>query len=108
MSVQHYRELIVWQRAMSLAKACYQATKQFPKCELFGLTSQICRAAASVPANIAEGHSRAHTKESLNHLSITRGSLAELETHLILSQEVGLLAEADLDCCMRLADEVSR
>jgi four helix bundle protein len=108
MSVQSYRELIVWQKAMSLAKLCYLVTKSFPRDELFGLTSQIRRAAASIPANIAEGHCRAHTKEFLNFLSIARGSLAELETHLILSNEVDLLKRDDLDRCSSLADEIGR
>jgi four helix bundle protein len=108
MSVQHYRELIVWQKAMALAKLCYQATRKFPKEELFGMTSQIRRAAASIPANIAEGNGRANTKEYLHHLSIARGSLAETETHLILSRDVELLPEADLQKCLALADEISR
>jgi four helix bundle protein len=108
MSVQHYRELIVWQKAMNLAKLCYQVTKKFPKEELFGMTSQIRRAAASIPANIAEGNGRANTKEYLHHLSIARGSLAETETQLILSRDVELLPEADLQKCLTLADEISR
>jgi four helix bundle protein len=108
MSVQNYRELIVWQKAMSLARLCYQVTKQFPREELFGMTSQIRRAAASIPANIAEGSYRAHTREYLNHLSIAKGSLAEVETHLILSREVDLLSETDLQKCLALADEIGR
>src|SRR5215471_19054840 len=93
MSVQHYRQLIVWQKAMEVAEKCYQATRSFPKEEMFGMTSQIRRAATSVAANIAEGQGRHHTKEFLNHLSIARGSLLELETLLLLSQHVGLMAE---------------
>jgi four helix bundle protein len=93
---------------MALAKLCYQLTKAFPKSELFGMTSQIRRSAASIPANIAEGNARAHTKEYLNHLSIARGSLAELETHLILCHEVELLKQDDLNKCLSLADEISR
>ena len=108
MTAQYYRELIVWQRAMELAKLCYRITKTYPKDELFGMTSQIRRSAASIPANIAEGNARAHTKEYLNHLSIARGSLAELETHLILSHEVELLKKDDLEKCLSLADEISR
>src|SRR5580700_116356 len=96
MAVQSYRELEVWQVAMSLAEECYKVTKGFPKDELFGMTSQIRRAAASIPANIAEGQGREHTKEFMNHLSIARGSLKELETHLILSQRVGLLEPSAL------------
>jgi four helix bundle protein len=108
MSVTHYRELIVWQKSMKLAKLCYLITKSFPKEELFGLTSQIRRSAASIPANIAEGNGRAHTKEYLNHLSIARGSVAELETHLILSNEVTVLKEPQLHECLSLSDEVNR
>ncbi|MGA2617910.1 MAG: four helix bundle protein [Thermoguttaceae bacterium] len=108
MAVQHYRELEVWQLAMDLASACYEATKKFPKDELFGMTSQIRRAAASIPANIAEGQGRQHTKEFLNFLSTARGSLMELETHLILCQRVGLLVQADLEKLLNLSDRISR
>ena len=79
------QELEVWQKSMDLAVACYEATRSFPKEELFGLTSQIRRASSSMPANIAEGQGRQSTKEFLNFLSIARGSLKEVETHLILS-----------------------
>jgi four helix bundle protein len=108
MSVQNYRELIVWQKAMGLAKLCYQVTKRFPREEMFGLTSQIRGAAGSIPANIAEGQGRAHTKEYLNYLSIAKRSLAEVETHLILSRDVELLLEADLQKCLTLAEEIGR
>jgi four helix bundle protein len=108
MSVRHYGELIVWQKAMGLAKLCYPVTKSFPKSELFGMTSQIRRAATSIPANIAEGHARAHTKEYLHQLSVAKGSLAELETLLILSGDVELLRKDDLHRCLPLADEISR
>ena len=108
MSVQHYRELKVWQAAMDLAEQCYRGTKTFPRDELFGMISQIRRAAASVPANIAEGQGRYHTKEFLHHLSIARGSLMELETHLLLSNQVGLLAKPDLDKLLALADQIGR
>ncbi len=108
MGVQSFRELEVWQVAMTLAEECYKVTKPFPKDEVFGMTSQIRRAAASIPANIAEGQGREHTKEFLNHLSIARGSLKELETHLLLSQRVGLLKEADLQPLMSLCERVSQ
>ncbi|MSR56076.1 MAG: four helix bundle protein [Planctomycetaceae bacterium] len=108
MKAQHYRELIVWQKSMILAKRCYQLTKMFPKSELFGMTSQIRRSASSIPANIAEGNARAHTKEYLNYLSVAQGSLAELETHLILSHDVDLLKKDDLEKCLSLSDEISR
>ena len=108
MSVRNYRELKVWQAAMDMAERCYLATKGFPKDELFGMTSQIRRSAASIPANIAEGQGREHTKEFLNHLSIARGSLMELETHLILSQRVGLLEVAELEKLLAVSDRISR
>lgn len=108
MTIQSYRELKVWQKGMDLAVSCYEATKTYPRSELYGLTSQIRRAATSVPANIAEGQARQHTKEFLNFLSIARGSLKELETHLILSERVGLLPDAKLQEFLRQTEEVSR
>jgi four helix bundle protein len=108
MPVQHYRELEVWQLAMNLTELCYTATRSYPKEELFGMTSQIRRAAAAIPANIAEGQGREHTKEFLNCLSIARGSLMELETHLLLSERVGLLAQEKLDPLLALTDRISR
>ena len=108
MALQNYQDLEVWQKAMTLAEQCYLVTKVFPREELFGMTSQIRRAAVSIPANIAEGQGRQHTKEFLNHLSIARGSLKELETHLILSQRVGLLKQQNTEPLLRLADEISR
>ena len=108
MTVRHYRDLRVWQLAMDLAEQCYLATKGFPMEERFGLTSQIRRAAASIPANIAEGQGRQHTREFLNYLSIARGSLMELETHLLLSQRVGLLVQTTLNPLLMMSDEIGR
>ena len=108
MAVQHYRDLKVWQAGMDLAAACYQATRAFPKEELFGMTCQIRRAAASVPANIAEGQGRQHTKEFLHHLSIARGSLMEVETHLLLCQRVGLLTPDALAPLLEISDQIGR
>ncbi len=108
MTVQSYQELEVWKVAMDLATECYRVTKAFPRDKLFGMTGQIRRSAASIPANIAEGQGREHTKEFLSHLSIARGSLKELETHLLLSQRVGLLKEADLPPLMTLCDRISQ
>ncbi len=102
-----YRDLEVWQLAIELAKLCYEKTHQFPKEEAFGLTSQIRRAASSVPANIAEGYARRHRKQYLRHLSIARGVLMRLESHLQLSQQVGMLAESDLNKLLGLSFQVS-
>ena len=80
--MKNFKELRVWQRAMDLVEQVYELTRDFPKQETYGLTSQIRRAAVSVPSNIAEGHTREHLKEYLHHLSMAQASLAELETQL--------------------------
>src|SRR6516165_3063642 len=108
MGIQSYRELEVWKLSMDLAAECFRTTKSFPKEEVFAMTSQIRRAASSIPANIAEGQGREHTKEFLHYLSLARGSLTELETHLILSQRVGLLPPTDLETLLALSDRISR
>src|SRR6185369_1259769 len=92
-----YRELLVWKRAMHLAEHAYRLAKLLPKSEEYRITSQLLRAAVSVPANIAEGRARAGRKEFLNFLSIASGSLAETETLLILTVRTGLLPEAEVD-----------
>jgi four helix bundle protein len=84
---------------MALAVSCYRLTRQFPRDELFGLTSQIRRAAGSVPANIAEGHGRENTGSFVQHLRISQGSLKELETHLLLvllAKRVGILSAIEM------------
>lgn len=108
MEVRNYRDLAVWQKTMDLAEECYRLTRDFPREEVSGLTSQIRRSAGAIPANIAEGHGRQHTREFLNFLSIARGSLMELETHLLLSQRVGLLPQGCLDVLLTVTDDVSR
>ena len=108
MGIQSYKELEVWGLAMDLAEECYQVTKGYPKEELFGMTSQIRRAAASIPANIAEGQGREHTKEFLHHLSVARGSLMERETHRMLSQRVGLLDQAKATPLLAQTERISR
>jgi len=82
MKIMSFRDLRVWQLAMDLVELVYRLTRSFPKNEIYGLASQIQRAAVSVPSNIAEGHTREHTKEYLHHLSMSQASLAELETQL--------------------------
>jgi four helix bundle protein len=84
--VNSYQDLRVWQDAIALAEACYLLTKGFPREEMFGLTSQIRRAATSIAANIAEGYGRENTGSFIQFLRISQGSLKELETHLIISQ----------------------
>jgi len=89
--VKSYQDLVVWQKAMTLAEATYQSTRSFPREELYGLTSQMRRAAVSVPSNIAEGQGRNSTREFLHHLSIALGSLLELETQVLLAARLALL-----------------
>ena len=95
--IQSYRDLRVWQDGMALAVACYRLTQQFPKEELYGITSQIRRSASSVPANIAEGNGRENTGEYIQFLRIAQGSLKELETHLLLSARVGFATPSVVD-----------
>jgi four helix bundle protein len=89
--IRSYKDLVVWQQAVELVVACYSATKIFPSSEVYGLVSQIRRCAASIPANIAEGHGRENTGSFVQFLRIAQGSLKELETHLIVAQRVGYL-----------------
>ena len=108
MAITHYRDLEVWQLAMALAQECYEVTRRFPKEEAFGLTSQIRRAAVSIPANIAEGQGTYHTKQFLHQLGVARGSLFELETHLQLSDRTGLLDSDTTLALLLKTDRISR
>lgn len=108
MTVQSYRDLIVWQKSMDLVVQVYQVSKLFPKDELFGLTSQIRRAAISVPSNIAEGYGRLHRKEYLNHLSIARGSLLEAETQLQIAVRLEYLTREQAMPAWSIMQEVGR
>src|SRR5207245_1271791 len=89
--VQSYRDLIVWQKALDMAEAIYVATRSFPKEEIYGLTSQMRRAAVSVASNIAEGHARQSRGEYMQFLGIARGSLAELNTQVMLACRLQML-----------------
>ncbi len=90
-----FKRLIVWQKAYVLVRMIYSHSQKFPSTELYGLTSQIRRAAVSVLANIAEGSERQHKREFLRFLSIARGSLAEVETYLMLARDLGYLSEEE-------------
>ena len=107
-SINSYRDLRVWQEAMTLAEACYRLTGQFPRDELFGLTSQIRRAAASIPANIAEGHGRESTGSFVQSLRVSQGSLKEQETHLLLAGRVGFLASTDLEITLGRCESLGK
>jgi len=103
-----YRDLVLWQKAMELAAEVHRTTLKLPRHELFGMVSQVRRAAVSVPSNIAEGSGRRTTREFIAFLHIARGSLSELRTQLILAERILYLSEADLCCAYRLSDEVGR
>jgi len=106
--VRSHRDLLVWQRAMDVAVLTYELTRQYPHEELFGLTSQSRRAAASVAANIAEGYGRATRQAYLNFLRIARGSLKELETHVALAERVGLATPPRTKALLDQTDELGR
>jgi four helix bundle protein len=106
--IKSYRDLVVWQQAMALAAACYKTTKTFPASETYGMTSQIRRAAASVPANIAEGNGRENTGSYIHSLRIAQGSLKELETHVLLPETVELMKKVDSDQLLEACDAVGR
>lgn len=106
--VRHYRDLLVWQKSLVLVERVYGASRGWPRDERFGLISQIRREAVSVPSSIAEGCSRGSTAKFLYLLSASRGSLAEVETQLILAERLGYLDPVDLHRLLRSADEISR
>jgi four helix bundle protein len=103
-----YRDLAVWQLGMQITEDVYTLTKLFPSDERFGLTSQLRRAASSVPANIAEGHSRSSTKDFLRHLSIAVGSLAEVTTFLELSERLEYVETKEVQPLLKLSQEERR
>jgi len=103
--VNNYRDLVVWQQGIQLVKLIYKITSTFPKEEIYGLTSQMRRCAVSIPSNIAEGHARDSLKEYIQFLSIAVGSLAELQTQLILSRELELGTKLSIVEAEKLADK---
>ena len=108
MAPRSYRELIVWQRAMDLAERVYACTRQFPREEMYGLTSQVRRSVVSIPSNIAEGQGRGTAAEFRQFLRISRGSLQEVETQLLLAERFGYVSPDDARDLRAMADEVSR
>jgi four helix bundle protein len=108
MSVRSYRDLTVWQAGVALVEAVYSLTQEFPKSEVFGLSSQMQRAAISIPSNIAEGHARVSRKEFLHFLSISLGSLAELETQLFLAQRLKYVTQEELAATLLKTEELGR
>jgi len=106
--VHYYEELKVWQKSVNFVTEVYKYTASFPKEEAYGLTSQIRRAAVSIPSNIAEGSSRETTRDFLRFLSISNGSLAELQTQFIIAKNLGFISLENLAILKESADEVGR
>lgn len=106
--IRSYRDLEVWQMAMDLSVVCYRLTASFPREEQFGLTSQIRRSAASIPANIAEGNGRESTKDYIRFLRMSQGSLKELETHLILAERISMLDGQNCGPTLEMCDRIGR
>ena len=108
MVIRNYTDLIAWRRAMMLAASVYRVSANMPREEQYGLTSQMRRAAVSIPSNIAEGQGRRTDGEFLNQLSVAHGSIRELETHLLLCARLGLLEKSVLQPVLEEAAEVGR
>ena len=107
-SFQSYKDLVVWQEAMNLAETSYRLTLKLPREEMYGLSSQIRRSAASVPANIAEGYGRDNLRSYVQHLKIAQGSLKELETHVMLVERVSLISKDVLQPILEKSEMVGK
>ena len=106
--IRCYRDLVVWQRAIEVAEASYGLARGLPSGERFGLAQQIRKAGTSIPANIAEGHGREHRGDYLRFLSIAKGSLMELETHVLLAERLGYVGPEATSPLLSKTAEVSR
>ena len=108
MPLRSYRDLVVWQRSMELVEELSRICARLPRYETFGIAGQIRRAAASIPANIAEGYGREYRADSVKHLSIAQGSLAETETLLTLCEEIGWFPTSETYALRALLMEVGK
>ena len=106
--IHSFRDLVVWQKSVVLVTEIYRLSKKFPKEEVFGLTSQIRRAAVSIPSNIAEGRGKSSKGEFQQFLHHSMGSLAEVETQVIIAQNLGYLNAAETEPVMKIIAEVGR
>lgn len=107
-TIKSFKELDIWKKGIEIVKEIYQITANFPANELYGLTSQIRRSAISVPSNAAEGFRRRHTKEFKQFLNIALGSLAELETQIIIAKELNYLDDKKESCILEFIDHTNR
>ena len=108
MQVKHYQQLIAWKKAISLVTNVYSATATFPRDEIYGLTSQLRRAAVSIPSNIAEGQGRATKGEFIQFLCHSRGSLFEVETQIEISRNLGYITSQQQSCFTSEISELGR
>ncbi|HEV8160167.1 MAG: four helix bundle protein [Acidobacteria bacterium] len=108
MAGRSYKDLLVWQKAMNLVTNVYNLIKTFPKEEIYGLSGQLRRAIVSVPSNIAEGQGRDSVKEFIHYLSISYGSLMEVETQLQIAANLGYLKQVEVDKLLEQTAEVGR
>lgn len=103
-----YKDLIVWQKSMELARIIYRLTSRFPHDEVFGLTNQIRRVVVSIPSNIAEGFGRGSDREFIHFLRIAKGSAAEVETQILISEDLRYVSPGDAQAAQSLCDEIVR
>ncbi len=103
-----YRHLIVWQKSIHLVEVIYDATSRFPASELYGLRSQLRRAAVSIPANIAEGRGRGTQREFMRFLLIANGSVKELETEVLIAERLRFLPAEEAQAILEAAEEIGR
>lgn len=108
MDIRSHRDLIVWQRSMQLVKHTYALTREFPREELYGLTSQLRRATVSISANISEGHGRGTRRDYAHFVTMAMGSACEVETLLETSVMVGIATSEDIQRCSELLDETGK
>ncbi len=106
--VKCYKDLLVWQKSMDLVVSVYTLTRSFPPFEVYGLSSQMQRAAVSIPSNIAEGFERGTAGEFARFLSIASGSVAELETQIVIAKRLGHIQDVDQTPLSSLCDEIGK
>lgn len=108
MKIHDYRKLVVWQKSIDLVVKIYGIVKELPDEEKYALSDQLRRASISIPSNIAEGYGRIYNKELLHFLTISRGSLYEVETQLIIGKELGFFTDSKIEPALLLITEISK
>ncbi len=108
MKIKNYKDLDIWKRSIGVVENIYKITKNFPKEEMYGLTSQLRRSAVSIPSNIAEGFARFSNKEYKHFLFISLGSCAELSTQIIIALRLGYLERREAEELLNEIDEISK